>query len=316
MVFLLLAACGPNLKAENPYERHLALENTSSVKAITKALHDKDWRVAASACEVAIKKRIVGAAPVVARMVASQEYKDARLEYFLKLMGALGERPDRGLLGAYLGHRRPSVRMQVAIALSPKKLGGPGAEPLLVGLLSDPDKRVRDQVLVVLEEYDSATARVPLAIAKGKWVAALKLGAHGDVMVALRAAPKKNGKTIIQAARSLGKLGRPVLVAVLNEQALGALHMDAYVAMAQLGQDSPLQTYRRKTIEMWRVQRLMPLLVNCETKDWHKPMGKIRAWVRRPPFDFLKPELLRAKAACRRAALRWVRQDLGKGNTE
>ena len=59
LAFPLEACLGPQLDADNPYERHLALialrKKPALVKATSAALSDPDWRIAATASALALK---------------------------------------------------------------------------------------------------------------------------------------------------------------------------------------------------------------------------------------------------------------------
>ncbi len=307
----LLVACGPNLRSKNPYERHLALKEVTSVDALMKALRDPDWRLAATACQTAIKRRLHHIATEVAGLLAAKTFTDDRLEYFIQVLGELGLRSQRPTLVAYATHRRPAVRMQVVLALAPTQLGGPGAEPLLVRLLGDKDRRVRRAVMSVLGQYDSKTARIPLAIAKEDWETAVRLGGTRALIAVMEVLPHAKARAIVRAAHGAKVKGRPLLRAVLDNRELEYLHMDAYVNFPQVARGSPIKHFRAETLKRWRV-RLDKEIAHCSTKYWNYALSRLRAWVSRPNFDFLQPVIERAKERCRRAALKWVREDVSR----
>lgn len=305
-----LMACGPSLKSANPYERHLAVQGASAAE-LRMALSDKDWRVAATACVAAQKAHTKGVVGLVSDLLAAKTFGDDRLEYLIATLAELGDATERRILPLYLHHRRPSVRAQVAKALAPSKLGGVGAETLLVRLLNDRDARVRQQVRATLALYDSQTARVPLAIAREEWVTAMRLGGLPELLAALRSVPAAKGREILQAVRGLGAVARPLLKAVLDQSKLSRLHLEAYLALSRSHAEAPLARYRQRTEKSWRA-RLNQTVARCESKNWYVPMKELRELAEKPAFDFLVPLLQDAKTRCRKAALRFVRRDLAK----
>ncbi len=157
LAFQLEACLGPQLDADNPYERHMALislrRKPALIKATIKALSDPDWRVAATASALALKHSLKEIVPAATLLLQMRTFDDQRVEYLLHIVGRLGRKEHSSLVAPYLSHSRPMARIEALRALAIDHLGFRGLETLLFPLTKDKDQQVRSLALEILHHY-------------------------------------------------------------------------------------------------------------------------------------------------------------------
>ena len=291
---------GPKLVAERPYERKealLNLTNDSVAAPARQALSDPDWRVAATACTVALKENLRTVAATAAELLKKNKFEDHRLEHFVRLVAHLGRENDRFVLVRFLTHARPAVRFQALRGLDPKALGRPGMELKISVAGRDKDPRIRRMAKNILAKYASSRSRIILAFHAKNWKELGRMHATEHIVRGLRESPADARPFILVSARVAGA---PLFLAILRDKTLAALHGQAYAELSLTGSSDPAA----KQYEARARKRMAPLIADTLTEcsaGSANALDKLAAWARNPQYSFL-PELAAAVEKCRVAA--------------
>jgi hypothetical protein len=312
---LACSCASARLDSDNPYERHMALtalERSARLGAAARrALSDDDWRVAATACTLAIKRRLRGVAAAAVELLAARDVDDQRLEYLIRLAAEAAPKDAAATVAHYLGHPRPSVRAESLRALAPEHLGAPGRERWIIPLLDDRHHGVRARAESTLVRYATPEVRALLARRGRAWAILAEMGATRELYEALRTAAPASRAAIFEPVLRSPTSNSELVLAVLADASLAALHPAAvaYLERRKEAPDSLAQIKARIAEE--HARRLAAEVARCSTAEWYPPYARLKKMAERPEYQFLAQRTAAALDACRSAALEVVSKQAG-----
>ena len=305
----------PQLDGTSAYERHLALKQKATdrsalIVAAGRGLDDPDWRVAATACTLAIENELKELVPRAVAVLQAMQHDDERLEYVIRLVGLLGRTEDAPAVRPYLRHLRAAVRVEALTALDPERLGRAEQVAWLMPLARDKDRRVRDRAITVLLRFPGQEAQVFVAGLENRVDRLAALGATAPLLKRIREARGARRVEMLKTITDVDHANVDLMAAILNDPDLAEIHPRALVELMKRGGLPATVEQATARLRAQYQARIDEHLATCRTADWYQAFAALKQWAQAEPrLAFLDPMLARGIRDCRQSALQVLEHD-------